>query len=131
MAISAWNWTVSLESPNGLHTASIDHADEIGMGAPTSGQLVVSNGMTFLNCSPSIAWSNDSRFLAVPQWQAYDNGHRQRLMIVSIQDRKFNLLDDNYSVLEIESFSDGIVHGVNSPAHNPTPVTVDTSSIVW
>ena len=131
MAISAWNWTVSLDSPDGKYNASIEWANEIAMGAPTSGQLEISNNLTFPACSPSIAWSNNSLFLAVPQWQAYDNGHRQRLMIVSMDHRKFQLLDDDYSVLEIESFTNNIVQGVNSPAHNPRLVTVDTSGIAW
>ncbi len=128
MAISAWNWTVSLESPDGSHNATIDHADEIGMGGPTSGELVISNGQSFPDCSPSIAWASNSRFLAVPQWQT---GRRQRLLIISIEHNKTHLLDREYTVLEIESFIDDVVHGINSPAHNPTPVAVDTSNIEW
>ena len=131
MVISAWNWTVSLDSPDGSLNASIDDASEIGMGAPTRGELSISNGIVIPNCGPSIVWSDDSAFLAAPQWQPYDNGHYQRLLIVSIAHRSWQLLGSRYSVLELASFDHGVVRGTNSPAHNPTPIELDTASFCW
>jgi hypothetical protein len=66
--ISAWDYSLHLTSPNGQITAVIDRASEFGQGSPTSGILKLSNGLTFDGCNPSAVWSDDSKFLAIPQW---------------------------------------------------------------
>ena len=102
------------------------------MGAPTSGELLISNGLKFHSCNPSIVWSDDSRFLAVPQWKPNNRGrHPQRLMIVSIEHECSRYVSGDFNVLELGSFSDGVVRGVDSPAYNPNQIEVDTSEIEW
>jgi hypothetical protein len=90
-----------LKSPHGRVTARIRNAGEIGMGAPTSGKLELSNGMTIPICNPSMVWSSDSEFLAVPHW--LDDG-RQRLMIISISRRAFRYAPVRFRVLRLDSF---------------------------
>ena len=54
------------------------------MGGPTAGQLRLSNGIELDSCNPSIVWSEDSRYLAVPQWSA---GRTQRLVVIDVPQR--------------------------------------------
>jgi hypothetical protein len=58
------------------------------MGNPTSGVLCLSNGLHLLRCNPSFVWSDDSRYLAVPQFFQYLGVFaRQRLLIVAMEKR--------------------------------------------
>jgi hypothetical protein len=96
------------------------------MGAPTSGQLLMSNGMTREMCNPSIVWSDDSEFLAVPQWTT---GRTQRLMVISIQHRTSRYVDDEFRVLELHDFSNGIVRGIDSPIYMPQSFAFDVRAL--
>lgn len=71
----------SVKSCRANVTAVISDATEIAMGAPTSGELKLSNGMRRDNRSPFMVWSDDSEYLAVPQWT---QNREQRLMIISM-----------------------------------------------
>ncbi len=44
-------------------------ASEISMSNPASGTLRLSSGLDIERCNPSFIWSDDSRFLAAPQWR--------------------------------------------------------------
>jgi hypothetical protein len=92
------------------------------------GELVFSNGIIIPDCGPSIVWADDSAFLAVPQWQP---ARHQRLLVVSIAHGSSQLIGPRYSVLELSSFARGTIRGVDSPAHNPTPIEVDAGSLHW
>jgi len=61
MEISPWAGGAVVESPDGTKTARLDDGHEIGMGAPTSGRLVLSTGLQLAGCNPSMVWSEDSR----------------------------------------------------------------------
>jgi hypothetical protein len=119
--ISPWSDSARLASPDGRAEARIDDAGEIAMGAPTSGTLVLSTGVTVERCSPSIVWSDDSRWLAVPRWTV--NRHQQ-LVVVDARAGTVRVMPGTYRVLQLESFDGGIVRGVDSPIHQPQPVAV-------
>jgi hypothetical protein len=124
--ISPWTTeTVRLESPDGRKVAILTEPGEIGMGAPTSGELKVSNGQYAESCNPSMVWSDDSRFLAVPQW--FDR--MQRLVILDTDFKKRAFAPETYRVLELHSFDMGIVEGVDSPVHQPRRVAFDIRSL--
>ena len=73
-------------SPDGKLVAKIDPANEVAMSAPTSGFLCVSNGLHADRCNPSFIWSDDSRFLAVPQFfERFGLFRRQRLLVIDFQ----------------------------------------------
>jgi tetratricopeptide (TPR) repeat protein len=127
-SVSPWLDKTSIASPNGKITAVIAGAQEIGMGAPTSGVLNISNGLRFEDCNPSMVWSADSEYIAVPQWTT---GRRQRLMIVSVSHRLHRYAPGTYRVLRLESFENGIVTGIDSPIHLPKQIQVDIASIRW
>src|SRR5688500_7244555 len=94
--VSAWDYSLYLTSPGGQITGAINDGYEFGQGSPTIGTLKLSNGMTFESCSPSVVWSDDSKFLAVPQWKRTQH---QRLLVVSIERRSFGYAPEKFSVL--------------------------------
>lgn len=126
--ISAWDYSLHLTSPDGHVTAVIDEASEFGQGSPTNGTLKLSNGMTFDNCNPSAVWSDDSKFLAIPQWRTTQ---RQRILVISIEQATFGYTADVFSVLELDSFSAGKIKGIDSPAYKPREIEIDLSEVRW
>jgi hypothetical protein len=117
-----------LSSPDGKTTAATHDAEEVGMGAPTSGRLRLSNGLTFESCNPSLVWSSDSVYLAVPQWTPLPN---QRLLIISVTRRRHGYAPGEYRVLRLESSDQGVIRGIDSPVYQPRPVHVDLADIDW
>jgi hypothetical protein len=113
MIISPWDNSVDLVSPNGLYRAVIESAGEVRMGAPTMGDLHLSTGRIFELCNPSLIWSDDFAYLAVPQWRMVDL--MQRLLIISINRAEWRYSPGIYHVLELHEFSKGIVRGIDSP----------------
>lgn len=126
--ISAWDSSLNLTSPDGQITAVIDKTSEFGQGSPTNGILKLSNGMTFESCNPSAVWSDDSKFLAVPQWT---QGKMQRLLVISMEQSSVGYAPDIFRVLELHSFSTGKIKGIDSPFHKPCEIEIDLSEIQW
>ncbi|MBF0498025.1 MAG: hypothetical protein HQK58_15855 [Deltaproteobacteria bacterium] len=126
-SISPWENNIKLKSPDGKTTAIMHDAFEIGMGAPTSGTLKLSNGMHCDNCSPSIVWSSDSRFLAVPHWIGQG---RQRLLIASMRRRQFVEAPGEFRLLKLTSFNRGIIAGIDSPEYEPLSVRINVDEII-
>ncbi|WP_415753787.1 hypothetical protein [Pseudomonas leptonychotis] len=127
MSVGAWSYESTIKSPNGIFTASIVNANEIAMGAPTSGTLKLSTGFAFNNCNPSFVWSDDSKFIAVPVWQ----GNRsQRLAIINVEDGKINYHETKFRVLELSSFIKGVVSGIDSPIYKPKKVELKLCQII-
>jgi hypothetical protein len=102
----------------------MEDAYEIAMGGPASGRLTVCTGVTMDGCSPSMAWSDDSRYLAVPRWLP---DRTQQLAIVDVRDGTVRVVPGTYRVLQLESFDGGVVRGVDSPIHMPQPVVIDVA----
>ncbi len=98
------------------------------MGAPTHGILNISNGMSYQRCNPSIVWSDDSQYLAVPQWTR-ERG--RRLLVISPGRESSGYAPGLFHVLELHSFSDGRIKGVDSPIHRPHDIEIDVSQIQW
>lgn len=121
MNISPWLRSVELTSPDGEFLASIKDAVEIAMGGPTSGLLRFSNGFTVGGCNPSIVWSSDSKYLAVPQW-AVDR--TQQLLVAEPAARRTRMMPGSYRVLRLESFAGGVIRGVDSPIYMPARLEV-------
>jgi hypothetical protein len=75
-------------SPNGAVVAEIAEAFEHSMSNPTVGILRTSDGLVLPKCNPAFVWSNDSRYLAVPQWhRCFALFLRQRLVVVDVENR--------------------------------------------
>ena len=127
MALSPWTDAAVLVSPDGRCTARITDAMEIAMGGPTAGELRLSNGFRLSGCSPAMVWSDDSAYLAVPQWT---RTRSQRLAIVSVHARTVHYGPGEYRVLQLERFEGGLVQGVDSPIHRPRRVQWRVSDVV-
>ena len=93
------------------------------MGSPTWGRLVLSTGFELEACSPSMVWSEDSRFLAVQRWKQLG----QSLVIIDTVLGEVHAAPGAFRVLQLSAFRGGIVEGIDSPLHKPTQVRVDTS----
>ena len=81
-----WRSSHRAESPNGKYIAEIDPAHEVSMGNPTNGTLELSNGLCLPKCNPSFIWSDDSTYLAVPQftYNWFWGTGKQRLLIIDV-----------------------------------------------
>lgn len=81
-----WRRSYRAESPNQMYVAEIDPASEVSMGNPTYGTLKLSNGISLPNCNPSFIWSDDSVYLAVPQFTTnwFWGAGKQRLVIIDV-----------------------------------------------
>ena len=128
LKISAWEYSLNLTSPDGRMTAVIDDAGEVGQGAPTYGTLKLSNGLTFEGCNPSAVWSDDSKFLAIPQWTAV---RRQRILVISVEQAAVGYPPDIFSVLELHLFSGDKIKGIDSPIYKPREIEIDLSEVRW
>jgi hypothetical protein len=123
---SPWDSSVRASSPDGTKTASIARASEVAMGAPTSGELRLSTGPTLESCNPSIVWSDDSRFLAVPQWTP---SRSQRLVVVDTETGQVRAHPATFRVLQLESFEEGTIKGIDSPVYLPVPVVLSVRTL--
>ena len=128
-AISAWSDSAVLESPDGRFEARMQNAFEIAMGGPTMGTLELSNGLRWHGCNPSMVWSDDSRYLALPMW---DGKRRQHLMVISLELGEARFARGELSVCELDTFEDGIISGVERPGRlNSMRITFDTAKLDW
>ncbi len=121
--ISPWSDSADRISPDGCYRAIICEAGEVGMGAPTSGTLVISDNFhggcvhaRLESCNPSFVWSSDSRALAVPQWTPT---RQQRMCIISVPTGSVRTVPNEFRVLELHAFEQGVVRGVDSPVYMP------------
>jgi hypothetical protein len=128
MEISPWADGAVLESPDGTKTARIDDGHEFAQGAPIWGRLVLSTGLQLAGCNPSMVWSEDSRFLAVPRWRI---DRSQSLVIIDTVRGEVRVAPGTFRVLQLSAFRGGIVEGLDSPIHQPKQVRLDTSSVAW
>lgn len=126
--ISPWVGYAALSSPNGLMTAIVTDAHEVGMGAPKSGTLEISNGFTIDGCNPSMVWSDDSHYLAIPQWTSE---RKQKLLVISVQKNTLGYAAGEFKVLELFSFIRGKIKGIDSPIFNPKEFEIGLDEIVW
>jgi hypothetical protein len=124
--ISPWSDSADCISPDDRYRAIVDQAEEVGMGAPTSGTLVISENRQgseilsrHMSCSPSFVWSSDSSAIAAPQWTP---NRKQRLIVISVPSGQMSTAPGEFSVLELHSFENGVIRGVESPAYMPRSI---------
>ena len=81
-----WRRAHTATSPDGTRTAEIRDAREHSMSNPTVGTLHTSDGLRLADCNPAFIWSDDSRYLVIPQWiRCFGVFLRQRLVIVDVE----------------------------------------------
>jgi hypothetical protein len=121
--VSPWAYSARLESPDGKFTAAFEYESEVCQGGPTYGRVVLSNGMTYDSCNASFVWSDDSKYLAVPQWTRY---REQQLLVINAELGTSEILPEVYQVLELHSFKEAAVEGIDSPVYKPRRVSIKT-----
>lgn len=110
----------SAPSPDGKLVAEIKEAREVGMSDPTAGTLHISNGIRVERCNPSFVWSDDSKYLALPQW-AYKFGVLlgQQLLVIDAGARQSYRFRWYWGILQPEGFMSGRLTVVYRPHWNP------------
>ena len=115
----------STQSPDGNLLAEIDPAYEVGMSDPTSGILCISNGLKIERCNPSMVWSDDSKYLAVPQWFNRLGMFRgQHLLVIDITKGHLFRSRWYWAYLQPEHFISGLLTVTVNPTYKP-------KSIAW
>jgi hypothetical protein len=127
MSISPWDSFAQQESPDGRYVAVFDDAMEIAMGAPTRGTLTVRDRgderpiVKIPDASGSFVWSSDSSAIAFPRWSIKRD---QTLCICGMPGGQITEVRGRFRVLQLESFHDNRLIGVDSPIHQPSKVAI-------
>ena len=127
MQITPWENYAKAISPDGHYVATFDDADEIAMGGPTRGTLTVhainsADPLVILtNAGSAFVWSSDSKAIAVPRWTAT---RKQQICVLWVPGGEIDQWEPEYSVLQLESFIDYRIVGVDSPIYHPIRVTL-------
>ena len=111
-----WRSAHRASSPSGLMDAEIASAYEVSMGNPTCGTLRLSTGLELERCNPSFIWSDDSRYLAVPQY-FYRLGlfPRQRMVVIDTLEQRVVASRDTAYYYQPESFLVGLLVATKEP----------------
>jgi hypothetical protein len=121
-----WRRFHRAQSPDGQHVAQIDPAYEVSMSNPTSGMLCISSGPHIERCNPSFIWSDDSRYLAVPQFFGFFS--RQRLLIVALEEKRVFASNERVWYFQPESFSRGQLLVTINPTRSARVMTFNIPS---
>ena len=126
-----WRNSLQLDSPDGRMWAKITDAVEVSMGNPTTGTLETSSGLQFEHCNPSFIWSEDSRYLAVPQYSysRFWGFGKQRLLIIDVtKNMKWQSRKIAHYIQPVSFEHDEITIEVN-PFKNPTTMKYKIAEI--
>ena len=126
-----WRRSLRLESPNGLMWAEIKDAIEVSMGNPTIGTLTLSSGLMVEKCNPSFIWSDDSMFIAVPQYTYnwFRGIGKQRLLIIDVNENRAWQSPKLAHYIQPETFSNGEVSVTLNPVRKPRTKEYSISGI--
>lgn len=114
-----WRSSHWAESPNKKYVAEIDPACEVSMGNPTHGTLKLSNGLSLPKCNPSFIWSDDSKYLAVPQFTSnwFWGIGKQRLLIIDLDNNRGWQSPKIAYYIQPETFRGGELTVILNPSH--------------
>jgi hypothetical protein len=103
-------------SPNGSDCAEIASTCEVSMSNPTYGTLHTTSGLVLNFCSPSFVWSDDSRYLAVPQFfMRLKTFRRQRMVIIDTKERFGYRSPEVAYYYQPENFASGSLTAIVEP----------------
>src|SRR5580704_11765948 len=115
-----WRRSFEASAPDGSTSAAITQAFETSMSNPTMGTLKLADGLSVNSCNPSFIWSDDSRYLAVPQWRfAIGLQLKQRLLVVDVQEKiVFGSRPLGWWILPL-AFERGVLTVNSNPTRSP------------
>jgi hypothetical protein len=127
-----WRRSFRLASPDGRMTAEIANAVEVSMSNPTIGTLVLSTGLTIESCNPSFVWSDDSKYLVVPQYSRnwFLGIGKQRLVVVDAAEQKAWRSRKLAYYIQPETFREGLLTITIEPARKARTVIYDVPGIL-
>ena len=80
------------------------------MSNPTIGTLDLSNGMQIEHVNTAACWSDDSRYLAVPQWRFFFGLQlRQRILVLDVPEKAIFASRPLGWFIQPRSFSGGLL----------------------
>ena len=124
-----WRRRYEAPSPDRQLVARIDPALEVAMSAPTLGTLCVSSKLHIERCNPSFVWSDDSRFLAVPQYfLKFGWLRRQRLLIIAFHEGHVYASRASTRYFQPESFIERRLVVSLNPARSSRRIEFDMDS---
>jgi hypothetical protein len=119
-----WRASHRAPSPDGRMVAEIASAREVSMGNPTCGTLRLSSGLQLERCNPSFLWSDDSRYLAVPQYfDRFGLLRRQRMVILDAIERLAFAAPEIACYFQPESFLAGRLIATKEPFRSAARVS--------
>lgn len=123
-----WRRSHNATSPDGKWRATLDGAVEIFMSGPTKGILRIHGLFDIPDCGPDFLWSDDSRYLAVPQWH-YRFRPRARIVIVDTREKKIYASRTRYKIAQLEAYANGVLTGVESPVDQPRAFAIFVADV--
>jgi hypothetical protein len=124
-----WRRKYEQQSPDGKYTATIYEAWELFMSGPTYGKLFVGDMFRIEKCSPTFVWSDDSRYLAVPQWGGAWLLRSERLLILDAMEKKIFVSNNKYKLIIVNSFTDGIISLTESPLKKTKEISISLEEV--
>ena len=111
-----WRRQHAADSPDGTDSAEIKKATEVSMGNPTCGTLTTRSGLEMKQCNPSFMWSDDSRYLAIPEYfSRFGLFRRQRMVVVDTKEKKGYRSPEIAYYFQVERFEKGILQATREP----------------
>jgi hypothetical protein len=99
------------------------------MSAPTLGTLCVSSELHIERCNPSFVWSDDSRFLAVPQYfLKFGLRRRQHVLVIAFDEQCVYASKVSTMYFQPESFVRGHLVVSLNPARSQRTIEFDIPS---
>jgi len=119
---------IDVVSPDTKFVACIRNSHEFAMSAPVLSEITVNN-ISMKDCSPSIMWSDDSRFLAVPQWRLARKAPYwyEIIYVLDTQTGVMRSTPGKYIVIKLTRFSGRTIYG----EHQNNMTQIDVSKIIW
>jgi len=126
-----WQKSLHLESPEGKMWAKIENAVEVSMGNPTVGTLTTSTGLQVEYCNPSFIWSDDSTYIAVPQYSysRFWGFGKQRLLIIDVSKNMKWQSPKLAHYIQPETFDSGEISFIMNPFKKPIASKYTTNTI--
>ena len=112
--------------------AKIENAVEVSMGNPTTGTMTTSTGLQVEHCNPSFIWSDDSIYIAVPQ---YSYGRflglgKQRLLIIDVNKNMIWQSSKLAHYIQPKSFECDEISIVMNPFKRPLTSNYNISTVM-
>lgn len=127
-----WNFSNSdknLVSLNKKYRIEYSELHEIAMGAPIGGEcFLISNDIKIKLsdfCGGPIIWNIESSKIALPIWT---KNRDQKIGIFDIGSKTFTVFKRKFRVLQLNSFIDNKITGIDSPIYQSEKIEINTTT---